>query len=357
VLFSLYFCVKGIALTRCPPLLGAVQAYNPQPLTDRTPPLNPHPFFSNRKVVFLLASLCCLLWGSAYPAVKNGYALFSITQGDIPAKMLFAGYRFLLAGIVLLIVALLTRREIFTLSWKNIRQITTLGLTQTSIQYVFFYVGLAYTSGVKGSIMNATGTFFSVLLAHFIYKNDRLTFNKVLGCLIGFAGVMVVNFNSSLLDFDFTLLGDGFIVIAAFILSAATIYGKKISQQLDSIVLTGYQLAIGGAVLVLLGYGTGGELSGFTPKSSALLFYLVLLSSASFGLWTILLKYNRVGMVAIFNFLIPIFGAILSAIFLGESILEWKNLAALALVCTGIWLVTRSAEVGPAGQLLQRQSR
>ena len=93
--------------------------------------------------------------------------------------------------------------------------------------------------------------------------------------------------------------------------------------------------------LVVAGHATGGTLSGFTPASTALLGYMVVLSSAAFALWTVLLKYNRVGLVAVFNFLIPVFGAVLSAIFLGESILEWKNVAALALVCGGIWLVTR----------------
>jgi len=303
--------------------------------------LNSHPFFSNRKVVFLLASLSCLLWGSAYPAIKTGYAMFAIASDDIPTKLLFAGYRFFFAGILLLVMAMLTRRDIFILNGTRLRQVTVLGLTQTSIQYVFFYVGLAYTTGVKGSIMNATGTFFSVLLAHFIYHNDRLSINKVLGCLVGFAGVMVVNFNPALLDFHFTLIGEGFVVIAAFVLSAAAIYGKKISQTMDSIVLTGYQLTIGGLVLLVAGYATGGVLSGFTPASTALLAYTVLLSSVAFGLWTILLKYNRVGMVSVFNFLVPVFGAVLSAIFLGESILEWKNLIALALVCVGIWWVSK----------------
>ena len=303
--------------------------------------MNSHPFFSNRKVVVLLASLSCLLWGSAYPAIKNGYALFGIATGDIPGKMLFAGYRFLFAGLVLLVAALLTRRPLGGLNGRKWREIATLGLTQTSLQYVFFYIGMAYTSGVKGSIMNATGTFFSVLLAHFIYHNDRLSRNKVLGCLVGFAGVMVVNFGGGLFDFHFTLLGDGFVVAAAFMLSAASIYGKKVSQGIDSIVLTGYQLAIGWAVLVAVGWAGGGVLEGFTLKSSLLLGYMVLLSSVAFGLWTVLLKFNRVGVVAVFNFLIPVFGAILSAIFLGESILEWKNGVALLLVCSGIWLVTK----------------
>jgi drug/metabolite transporter (DMT)-like permease len=306
--------------------------------------LKTHPFFSRRKIVILIACLCCLLWGSAYPAIKIGYAQFSIATNDIASKMVFAGYRFLFAGLLLLGVAALMQRQQFALNWRQLRQVVTLGLTQTSLQYVFFYIGLAYTTGVKGSIVNSTGTFFSVLLAHFIYKNDRLSFNKFLGCLIGFAGVMVVNFNKDLLDLHFTLLGEGFVVIAAFILSAASIYGKKISQNMDSIILTGYQLAIGGLALALGGHLFGGMLAGFTWQSSALLFYLALLSSVAFALWTILLKYNRVAMVTIFNFLIPISGAILSAIFLGENILEWKYLVALALVCTGILLVTRESK-------------
>ncbi|MDR0439363.1 MAG: DMT family transporter [Candidatus Accumulibacter sp.] len=303
--------------------------------------MSAHPFFSDRRVVVALASLCCLLWGSAYPAIKTGYALFDIAVGDIPSKLLFAGYRFMFAGLVLLALAMLARRNIFVLNRGNLFSTCLLGLTMTSLQYVFFYVGLAYTTGVKGSILNAATTFFSVLLAHYIYRNDRLNIYKAIGCLIGFAGVVVVNFSKDLLDFQFTLLGEGFVVISMFILSATSIYGKKLSQTMDAVVLTGYQLSIGGFVLVVAGYAAGGKLAGFTPGSAALLAYMVLLSSAAYSMWATLLKYNRVGMVAVFNLLIPIFGAILSAIFLGESVLEWKNVAALALVCSGIWLVTQ----------------
>ena len=297
--------------------------------------------FTHRKVVFLLASLCCLLWGSAYPAIKNGYALFHIAADDIPTKLVFAGYRFAFAGLVLLAFASISRKPVFAIKLRTFGQMTLLGLTQTSLQYVFFYIGLAYATGVKSSIMNATGTFFSVLLAHFIYKNDRLSFNKVLGCVVGFVGVMVVNFRPGLLSFDFTLLGEGAIVLAAFILSAASIYGKKISQQVDSVVLTGYQLAIGGVALLLIGFATGGDLEAFTPVSAALMLYMVALTSVAFSLWTILLKYNRVSMITVFNFMVPVFGTLLSALFLDESFLEWKNGVALLLVCGGIWLVTK----------------
>jgi len=150
--------------------------------------------FTNKKFAWMGAAFCCLLWGSAYPAIKNGYEIFQIATDDLPGKIVFAGYRFVIAGLLLLAFAFLQGKPIARLSRHQYSQLAVLGVTQTALQYIFFYIGLAYTTGVKGSIMNATGTFFSVLLAHFIYQNDKLSINKVVGCVLGFAGVMVVNF-------------------------------------------------------------------------------------------------------------------------------------------------------------------
>ncbi|SMG55087.1 DMT family transporter [Paraburkholderia susongensis] len=313
--------------------------------TGTTGPRDSARFLTQPQVLVILATVCCLLWGSSYPAIKIGYALLGITQGDIPSKLVFAGYRFVFAGLFLLILAALSKKPLFNFSRRNAGQLMLLGFTQTAIQYVFFYIGLAYTTGVRGSILNSTTTFFSVLLAHFIYKNDKVSPRKAVGCLLGFVGVMVVNFGDGSFEFAFTLLGEGFIVIAAFVLSAASIYGKRISQGMDVMVMTGYQLGFGGAVLVAAGYATGGTLSGFTAGSAALLGYLALLSAVAFTLWSLLLKYNQVGKVTVFNFLVPVFGTALSAICLNENIMELKNLVALVLVCSGIWLVTRSPQV------------
>jgi drug/metabolite transporter (DMT)-like permease len=107
--------------------------------------------------------------------------------------------------------------------------------------------------------------------------------------------------------------------------------------------MTGWQLAIGGAVLLAIGEVAGGHLGGFDIRSLTLLAYMAALSAAAFALWSLLMKHNPVGMLAVFNFLIPVFGVLLSALFLHEPILAWKNAAALALVCAGIWLVTRKA--------------
>lgn len=306
-------------------------------------------FFTRRRNVVLLATLCCLLWGSAYPAIKSGYALLAIGRDDTASQLVFAGWRFVLAGVLLLGMARAMGRPVFALSRGDLGRVGLLGLAQTALQYVFFYVGLAHTTGVRASIFNATGTFFSVLLAHFIYTNDSLNRRKTLGCLVGFAGVMAVNLRGAHeLDAQFTLLGDGFIVIAAFVLSAASILGKRLSQQIDAMVMTGWQLGIGGLVLTLLGHALGGELRGMGVAAASLLLYMAILSAVAFALWAALLKHNRVGMVSVFNFLIPVFGALLSALFLGEEILAWRNAVALLLVCGGIWLVTAAPRPTPA---------
>ncbi|KFC68356.1 DMT family transporter [Massilia sp. LC238] len=310
------------------------------------------PFFARPLVVVALATLCCLLWGSSYPAIKTGYALLGITQQDIPSKLVYAGYRFLLAGIGVALAAWLLQKKFPVPPRGQLRQVFLLGIAQTSLQYVFFYIGLAYTTGVRASILNATTTFFSVLLAHFLYKDDRLSARKAVGCALGLAGVLAVNADASLLGSGVSLQGEGFIVLAAFVLSAASIYGKRVSQRMDAMTMTAWQLAIGGLVLLAAGYLTGGSLGQLDLASSLLLVYLAALSAVAFTLWSLLLKHNPVGLVSMFAFLVPLFGAALSGIWLDEDVLTWTNLAALVLVCGGVLLVTRGA---PAGRPAPRQ--
>ncbi|WP_288221192.1 DMT family transporter [uncultured Clostridium sp.] len=301
--------------------------------------------YTNRINIIIIAIVCTFLWGSAFPAVKVGYEIFNIGSNDIGGKLLFAGYRFFLAGVFVLILQIVMNQNIFNLTIKDIKEISVLGFGQTTLQYIFFYLGMTYTTGVRGSIMNGTSTFFSILLAHYIYANDKLNFNKIIGCIVGFLGVIIVNLGgTSVLEGSFSFKGEGFIIIAALMLSIGSLYSKKISQNKDAYTVTGYQLAIGGLLLIIIGYILGGKLTNFTFKSTTLLIYMALLSSVAFALWSQLLKYNKVGVISVFNFLIPVFGTILSAIILKENIFDVKILIALLLVCTGIYLVYKRKE-------------
>ncbi len=301
--------------------------------------------FTNKRFIVVFALISCILWGSAYPAIKIGYDMFNIAENNISSKIVFAGYRFILAGLMVLIVAFFLKRQIFKLNKKQILSLTLLGLTQTALQYTFFYIGLSYTTGVRSAILNGTGTFFSIIIAHFLYKNDKISFNKTIGCIVGFIGVVLVNLTGNFFGTKFNFKGDGLIILSTFISSAAAIYGKGLSKKQDPFIITGYQLFIGGITLTVFGIGFGGSLTNFNIGSTALLIYMGLLSAIAFSLWTLLLKYNKVGKIAIFNFLIPVFGSILSAIFLNENIFSSKTFISLVLVCIGILIVNKETTI------------
>ncbi len=291
-------------------------------------------------VVIFLAAVCGILWGSAFPSVKTGYELFQIAPEDNASKLLFAGIRFGTAGLVTILFASVKRKRICLPNQRNVVGILVLGLVQTSLQYVFFYLGLANTTGVKASIFGAVSTFFAVALAHFIYRNDKLNKFKIIGCIAGFAGVVVVNLGVGGLEASFTFQGEGFIILAALSSAVGALMSKNVAANGDSMTITGWQLLIGGGVLCLIGLPRG-RLNPVGPEAFLLLGYMILLSAVAFVIWTALLYYNPVGKITVYNFMTPVFGVILSAACLGENLWDWRYLVALVLVCFGIFAVNR----------------
>lgn len=94
------------------------------------------------------------------------------------------------------------------------------------------------------------------------------------------------------------------------------------------------------------GFLLGGRLHGFTVSSVSLLVYMAVISAVAYSLWGILLKYNPVGKVAVYGFMNPVFGVILSAVLLGEKNQAFtiQGLVSLLLVCGGIYMVNREQE-------------
>jgi len=281
--------------------------------------------------------MCCALWGSAFPFVKIGFELFDI--GGPGSQILFAGIRFFLAGILTLGIACFLQKGFARPKREVIPGICGQGLLQTTGQYVCFYTGLANCTGAKGSVMSGTTAFFAILAAHFMTKDEKLTTRKVLGCLVGFLGVIVVNLAPGSLEGGFALSGEGLVLLSAVFYGISSVTLKRLSARETPEVITAYQLLFGGAVLILVGWISGGRITTVTPRGLLVLFYLALLSTIAFTVWSFLLKYNPVSKVSIFSFSIPVFGVALSAIFLGEQVFTIQNLAGLALVGIGIVVV------------------
>ena len=306
----------------------------------KTNKINHENFFTKPINVLLLSILCTLLWGSAFPCIKIGYQLFGLGTDDIAGKLVFAGIRFFAAGLITLLISRLQSGHFIHPNTYNMKGILLVSLFQTVLEYVFFYISLSHTTGVKGSIINASASFFVVILAHFFYKNDKLGLSKVVGCILGFIGIVLININGmNISDLNFNLLGDGFMLFSALSFAIGSLISKNVCQRADATIVTGYQLGIGGIVLILLGVVNGGSLKSITLPGILLLTYMAFLSAIAFTIWTILSKYNKISKIAIFNFLTPVFGALLSALFLGENLFTWNSLFALVLVCIGIYIV------------------
>ena len=293
--------------------------------------------------MILIAMFCCFLWGSAFGCIKIGYDMFKISGNDTASQILFAGIRFTIAGIMVVAVESVRQRKF--VKPEHPGYIATLATFQTVLQYLFFYIGLAHTTGVKASIITGAGTFFTILICALGFKQEKLTTKKVVGSLIGFAGLIVVNLTGTGLNFDLSFLGEGFIFIAAFSGAMAQGYIKKFSAKANVVMLSGYQFFFGGVVMTIAGLVFGGKISlngdaWFIVKAVALILYMGFISAAAYTLWGILLKYNDVSKVATCKFMNPIFGAVLSFAILQEAnVMGWQIMVALVLVCVGIFVV------------------
>ena len=294
----------------------------------------------NPIVICVLALLCCALWGSAFPCIKIGYEWMEIE--GIGSQILFAGYRFFLSGVLTFALGCLLERRILRMKRENFGVIFRQGVLQTTIQYVCFYIGLAHTTGAKGSIINASNAFVSIVAAHYMIRSERMTWKKGLGCILGLAGVVLVNLEPGGFGGGFRFLGEGMVLLCTIAYGVSTVLLKMISDRESPMTITAYQTLIGSALLIVIGWLLHGDVGVFTWKSAALLFYMALLSTVAFSLWTLLLKYNPAGKVAVYEFTIPIFGVLLSGILLGETIFSVKYLAALLFVSGGVILVNRN---------------
>ena len=196
-------------------------------------------FFTKNWVVCVGAIICCVLWGSAFPCVKLGYRFFQIdSQNDWASVILFAGMRFTLAGVLVIIFGCITQKKFIAPKPKNIWRVMLLALFQTAMQYTFFYIGLAHTTGVKSAVLNGLGVFFTILIACFIFRTEKFNLIKLLGCVLGFGGIVVLNLGGDF-TFSFEFLGEGFIIFSG--LSAAVAAGlvKVFSKHEDTTVLCG----------------------------------------------------------------------------------------------------------------------
>ena len=292
--------------------------------------------------VSLFALTAALAWGWAYPLIKLGFGEFHITADMTGSKMLFAGIRFFISGLIILAFAWRNGKNFMAAKISDWWFILLFSLMNTTLHYTFFYVGLSHSPGARAAILNSLSVFSVVILACIFFRSDRMNVRKVIGCIIGFAGILALNMGDSSADAsqEFTFLGDGFIILNALCGATASLMTRGLSKRVDVFVGTGYSLAVGGALLIIPGLLLDGTLPVVTMLGCTYLLLLIAISTIGFTLYNKLLSCNPVGKVAIYNSLIPVVGAVTSCLCLNETF-YWKYVIAGVLATIGIYIINK----------------
>lgn len=290
-------------------------------------------FFKNKNSAIGLSLFAMALWGSAIPLIKTTYRVMEVAQEDFGLKILIAGVRFFMAGLLSLFYYNITRAKTEGAQKINLKFVVVLSLVQTSLQYFFYYIGLSNTFGVKASVIQAFGSFLTVIMAAVFIPTDKLDRYKVVAIVVGTLGIVVSNI-SGIGASGFKITGEGFILIATFFNALATILVRIYGKDQNSFLLTGLQFLFGAAILIVAGLLLKKGDFNFTPTVFILLLYGAFISATAFSIWTFVLKFQDAGEFAIYKLFILILGSIFSIIFLKENFTIYL-LIGLTLVVIG----------------------
>jgi drug/metabolite transporter (DMT)-like permease len=283
-----------------------------------------------------LAILTCLLWSTAYFTIKIGLRYTT--------PLHFAGVRFMLSGLLLMIVFHDMRKYIRQLitHWKFIMQVAIL---QTGILYFLFYTGLDMVPANISAVITGAGPLFVSLLAHFFLHNERLEPVKVISITLGMAGIILIGADRFSLNLKEAREFWGILILVLSNISSSMgniVVASSKKRMIHPVVLNSAQLFIGGFVLYILSRFMEEPSPGPRPfQYYASLLWLVCLSATAYSIWFGLIRRPgvKVSALNVWKFLIPVFGAILSWIMLPEENPELVVVAGMAIITLALLLL------------------
>ncbi len=295
-----------------------------------------------------------VIWGGTWPL---GRWLVSEEVGGLTIPpLMIAAIRYFLAVICFFLIL---KYQEGTLNWRfakeNWKILTFMGLTSVTIYQAGYLIGVIFTAASDASIMVATNAIWVIILSSKFLKTEFFTWKKVAGTLLAFMAVIIVVGFSPNVDVSNRILGDILILAAAFAYAVYTVTSRyflnKIQNNLKSyqpsslLIITwvsffGFLATTPIALLVSPEFLNPLEYFNIPPRIWIGIAYLAFLSTV--GAYTFYLegvKRLNASRAAIFQTLVPLFGVILSAIFLQEQFDVFIYPFALLLVILGIILV------------------
>jgi len=277
--------------------------------------------------------LFCLLWSFAFVAGKIGVT-------DCPPLILLAA-RFSLAGIVIL-GASVFQRGAWQLSWREIAIFAILGVANNALYLGLGYTGLkSVSAGLGGLIVSANPVFTAPLAALFL--GETLTWRKVLGLLLGIAGVGVIVWHRMEIGTD-SLHGILYTLASLASIVAGTLLFKLFAPKGSLWIGNGIQNLAAGIALAPIAL-TFADVSDIVPSGRLLFAFAFLVFGGSilaYFLWFHLLKVCGATAASAYHFLMPPLGMLFAWLVLGEHV-TFRDLLGIVPVALGIYLVTRTS--------------
>lgn len=278
----------------------------------------------------LLAITACFLWSTAFVGIKKGLPYTTPVN--------FAGVRFMLAGIITLLL-MKNKRENIRAIFDHFPIVLKVGILQTFLLYLMFYLGLSRISGALGAVVTGFSPLWSIVLAHFFMKNDRLTPRKIISFLLGLTGIFTVAYGRGKGMGEVSTVGLLLMLGASLASGVSAILVAKDKGKLPPMALNGAQLFLGGVVLTLCSFIFEPVRFPTEPQYFISLFYLAGLSAAAFSIWFHLLKGGaKISSLNLWKFIIPVSGAILSWIILPNESPTLIAVGGMALVGAAIYI-------------------
>lgn len=280
----------------------------------------------------VFTAFLCFLFGANAVAVKislTGLGVFTT-----------AGLRFAAAAVVLCLYAILTGKPLAVKRglFGHMAVLAAIFFTQLSL----FYFGQAKTTASHGTLISNILPFMVMLLAHVFIPGETIRRHRILGLLVGFAGVAVLFFDNLAVTGQ-ALEGDLLILTAVMIWSGHVIYIKKIISHYDPLQITLYPMAMAAPVFLVSGFLFDGEMIGTIDATivQAMLYQIFVTASFGFVAWNTLISRYGAAALHAFIFIMPISGVLLGVVMLEEP-LTVNLISAIVLVVTGLILVNRT---------------
>lgn len=295
----------------------------------------------NRALDLLLALVPMALWGSLFPMVKIGYEALAVDASSIPDVLVFAALRFTVCGGLLCAFSALHKEKLACPKAKSVGMILLMGAFAIVLHYAFTYIALSTTDAAKTALLKQTGVLVYVCFAFLFLKDETFDVRKLIGALIGFAGIVAINYSPAGIAFSF---GDILILLASACTVIATVITHFVASGNSPFWVTGISQLSGGVILLAAGLVMGGRFPSFGPAGIAVFAYILAASIAAYVLWTAMLARESVSRLFIIKFAEPLFACLFGALLLGENILRLQYCAAFFLISAGILIAERAKE-------------